>query len=312
MKHTIIILAAGLLLGSCSLFNKQSATTSAPTPSTATAEVSVADKVANDKAKDKAKDNKRGKHHTSSEAKAKQAPTIDLLTEARWLISAVGDRNITAEEDAPYIYFERKGRFYAFDGCNYYNGDYVLKANGSLTLSHVAATMKYCPDVEFSTLVAPVFADGVTYTTDCRRIGQETYLYLKSTTGKTTATLRRHNMEFLNGNWQVVSIEGKKINDEEANIFIDIAEMKVHGNTGCNFFNGDIYIDPARSNAIDFSNMALTRMACPKEEQERGMMVGLEMTRTAIAGKDDKTVLLLDGKGKELLTLRRIETSPEE
>ncbi len=81
-------------------------------------------------------------------------------------------------------------------------------------------------------------------------------------------TLRRHNMEFLNGNWRVTAIDGQPIDDEEANVFIDIAELKIHGNTGCNYFNGAIYIDPARTNAIDFSDMGVTRMACHKAEQE--------------------------------------------
>ncbi len=119
-------------------------------------------------------------------------------------------------------------------------------------------------------------------------------------------TLRRHNMEFLNGNWRVTAIDGRAIDDEEANIFIDIAELKVHGNTGCNYFNGDLYIDPQRSNAIDFSDMGVTRMACPKGDQERQMLVALEETKTAIAGDREDTVLLLDKAGKAVLTLKRI------
>lgn len=310
MKHTLIIMAAAAMLCSCSLLNKRSSAPVATQPASST-EVTADKPVVNIK-DNKTKDNKKDKNKHSTQVKPAQLPTKEQLTEARWTVAAAGDRNIEAEEDAPYIHFDKSGRFYAFDGCNYYNGDYVMKANGILMLSKVAATMKYCPDVEYSTLVAPVFTDGSSYSVDCRRIGQETYLYLKNSNGKAVATLRRHNMEFLNGNWQVASVEGKKFNDEEANLFIDIAELKVHGNTGCNFFNGDIYIDPSRSNAIDFSNMALTRMACPKEDQERRMMVALEMTRTAIGGKDDKTVLLLDGKGKELMTLKRIENAPKE
>ena len=119
-------------------------------------------------------------------------------------------------------------------------------------------------------------------------------------------------MEFLNGAWAIISAEGKSIDDEEANLFIDIAELKVHGNTGCNYFNGTIYIDPSRSNAIDFSNMGLTRMACPKSDQERAIMVSLETAASAVAGKKDGTALLLDAKGKELMKLRRIAVTSEE
>ena len=61
-----------------------------------------------------------------------------------------------------------------------------------------------------------------------------------------------------------------------------------------------------RSNAVDFSKMGLTRMACPKADQERRIMVGLEQAASAIAGKKENTVLLLDAKGKEVMTLKRI------
>ena len=113
-------------------------------------------------------------------------------------------------------------------------------------------------------------------------------------------------MEFLNGNWQVTSIAGKETDDPECNIFIDIRSLKVHGNTGCNYFNGEIYIDPARANAIDFSKMALTRMACPNSARETAMMVALEQAATAIAGKNSRTVLLLDEKGQQVMTLKSI------
>ena len=233
-------------------------------------------------------------------------PTQSQLSDGQWTVASVGDITIDLEENVPYVNFDRDGRFYASDGCNIINGDYVLRNDAHLRFSHVLSTMKYCPEVEFSALIASLFNDNSDLIVDCRRIGQETYLYLKNNSNKVMMTLRRHNMEFLNGNWQVTAIDGKSINDEEANIFIDIAELKVHGNTGCNYFNGDIYINPTRSNAIDFSNMGVTRMACPKEAQERTMLVALELARSAIAGKHDDTVLLLDGKGNEVLRFKRI------
>ena len=174
----------------------------------------------------------------------------------------------------------------------------------SLSFANVLSTMKYCHDMEYSTLISNIFGEK-RYSVDFRRIGQDSYLYIQSSAARPLMTLRRHNMEFLNGNWRVTAIDGQPIDDEEANVFIDIAELKIHGNTGCNYFNGAIYIDPARTNAIDFSDMGVTRMACHKAEQEQKMLVALEETRTAIAGNDD-TVLLMNKSGREVLTLKRI------
>lgn len=242
-------------------------------------------------------------------------PTSEQLSGGQWSITAVGDAAVSPNEDdeMPYVNFQPStGRFYASDGCNIINGDYVMLSDGTMKFSNVLSTMKYCPDVEHSASIAAVLNDGFKVKADCRTLGQETYLYLRTPDGKPALTLRRHNMEFLNGNWQVTDIDGKSINDEECNIFIDIAELKIHGNTGCNFFNGDIYIDPTRSNAIDFSNMGLTRMACNKSEQESAMILALERTATAIAGKNDDSVMFLDAKGKRVMILKRIPLPEKE
>lgn len=251
------------------------------------------------------KDKKDSAASTSSKPQTRK-PTTDELVGGQWNIIGMGDVKINDDEDTPYVNFDRDGRFYASDGCNIINGTYALRSDGTITFGNVLSTMKYCPEVEYSAPVSAIFNSTTPLSTDCRRIGQDTYLYLKGAKGNTLATLCRHNMEFLNGNWQVTAIDGKKINDEEANIFIDIAELKIHGNTGCNFFNGNLYIDPARSNAIDFNNIGLTRMACPKMEQEQAMVLALEQTASAISGRNSQTVLLLDSKGKEVLTLKRI------
>ncbi len=313
----LCLLAAAMLTSSCSLLSsltgpktaEGTATASTGTAAAATGTTVSTTTVKPDKNKNK-KDKKSTEQQTSAARNVK--PTQEELCGGQWTVASVGDVTIDAEDDAPYVAFDNAGRFYASDGCNIINGDYALRSDGVLSLANTLSTMKYCPEVEYSPAIAAILNGSTRITADCRRIGQETYLYLKNERGNTVMTLRRHNMEFLNGNWQVTSVDGKKIDDEEANIFIDIAELKVHGNTGCNFFNGELYIDPQRSNAIDFSNMGVTRMACPKQDQERAMLVALEETASAVAGKNGDTVLLFNKTGRELLTLKRIAMTPEE
>lgn len=299
------MLAGALMLGSCSIFKGSS---SSDNRSSGTIS-STAVKPGKKGKKNRKNKNKNSDGSRSSELNVK--PTAGQLCGGQWTVASVGKVTINAEDDTPYVNFDEKGRFYASDGCNIINGDYALRSDGTLTFSHVLSTMKYCPDIEYSALIASMLGENTSTAVDCRQIGAETYLYFKNKAGNVMMTLRRHNMEFLNGNWLVTAIDGKKINDEEVTVFIDIPELKIHGNTGCNFFNGDIYIDPQTSNAIDFSNMGLTRMACPKAGRESAMLVALETTRTAIAGKNDDTVLLINGKGKEVMTLKRIPLSEQ-
>lgn len=305
-------IAAALMLSSCSLYN---AIIGKAEPSTGNSAVKGNDiKVETVKTDKHTKNKKKNNKADGTEPKKELGtlPTNEQLLGAQWNITGVGTTVINAEDDTPYIAFDAGGRFYSSDGCNIINGAYVLRSDGKLIFSNVMSTMKLCPDVPYADEIASGLGDGRSYSVDCKRIGQETYLYLKNEKGSTVLTLRRHNMEFLNGNWRITGADGKKIEDEEATIFIDIPELKIHGNTGCNFFNGVIYIDPARSNAVDFSNMQLTRMACPKSDQERCIMVGLEQAETAIAGKNANTVLLLDGNGKQVLTLKKIPVKQNE
>lgn len=235
---------------------------------------------------------------------AKANPITDI--EGEWTIVKVNDQVIPADDQMPYITFEEVdstgGRFYCSNGCNILNGSYQLSPEGILTTANVAATMKYCPDVNYDSTISALLGGELTPTVAISTLGHDTILTLKA--NDLTVVGRRHNMDFLNGQWQVVQLNGKPINDEEANIFIDINELKIHGNTGCNFFNGTIYIDPQQSNSIDFGNMGLTRMACPKYEQEQAMMLALEQTTTAIKGSHGR-VLFLDAQGTPLLELRK-------
>ncbi len=158
-----------------------------------------------------------------------QLPDIGTLCGGKWIISAVDANAIDAEDDAPYLYFENgTGRFYGSDGCNIINGSYVIRTDGSMMFSHLASTMRYCPDNEYAALIGSHISEGRALFVDTRRIGQDTYIYLSGENRKPVLTLRRHNMEFLNGNWQVTSIDGRAIDDEECNVFFDIAELKIH------------------------------------------------------------------------------------
>lgn len=230
-----------------------------------------------------------------------------------WQIATVDSKNIIEEDNVPYIVFEvEKGRFYANNGCNTLNGSFSME-DGKITIGTVACTMRMCPDAPFQFEINRALADNtVLTTTPIYKIGADTFLTLTDGKGKAVMTLRKKNMEFLNGNWKIVMADGQKINDDEANVFFDIRELKLHGNTGCNFVNGDIYIDPQRPNAIDISNMAVTRRYCPKTDQERAITVALENAYTAQEGSEKDSVLLIDKSGKTIMKLVKAPIRPEE
>lgn len=224
----------------------------------------------------------------------------------QWTITQVGSTAINQEEDIPYIIFNPKeNRFYGNNGCNVINGSYQVGNDGTISFGQIMMTMKYCAGVDFDASINKVLSEGNKVKATFKTIGDESYLYLTDSNKRALMTLRRSDMDFLNGQWQVVEINGTPIDDEEANVFFDVAEGKIHGNTGCNYFNGTMTFDPAEANSVSFSEMGVTRMACHKGEQERNMLVALERTTTAINSGHD-TVLLTDGGDTPLLVLRRV------
>lgn len=229
-----------------------------------------------------------------------------------WQLATINSKNVTEEEDLPYIYFESpKGRFYAYNGCNTLNGSFRLD-EGVISFGTIASTMKYCANSPYEAAFnAAVSEELPLTTTPIYRIGADSYLTLTDKAGQAVMTLRKKNMEFLNGNWQITMADGVAINDEEATVFFDIRELKIHGNTGCNFVNGNIYIDPQRPNAIDISNMGITRRGCPKTEQERAIVVALESAYTAVEGSEPDTAVLMDKSGKTIMTLKRTNAPVE-
>ena len=282
MKHLasilLLSLAAASLAGCASLSKNKNSQTAAKTENTAS---------------------------SASSASGVKPALTDAAISGEWTIVKVKGQDVPMEDHMPYVNFvPEEGRFYASNGCNTINGEFAVSGGKTLKLSNVATTMMLCHDVPFEHEITAILSGEVQPEISISNVGHESYLTITDKLSGLSIEGRRHNMEFLNGQWRVAQIKGKTINDEEANIFIDLGEMKVHGNTGCNFFNGEIYIDPSKTNSVEFGKMGLTRMACPKYDQEQAMMLALEETTSAIKG-DNGRVMLLNASGDPVIILER-------
>ncbi len=241
------------------------------------------------------------------------SPALAKAINGEWQITMVGKNPIDRDEDMPYIVFDtEQASFYANNGCNTLNGAFTLTPDSVLTFHNVLSTMRLCQDAAFEHEINVIIADGHPSPIRLSNVGSESYLDFVTGSGKLLMRLRRGNLDFLNGNWDVESIAGLDHLDVPANVFFDLGELKLHGNTGCNYVNGTIYLDHRRSNAVDFSNMITTRMACPYNDQQTAMLVALEQTETALSDGAGK-VMFLDENGRNLMTLRRAENqNPED
>lgn len=214
----------------------------------------------------------------------KEIMRIDTMMFARisglWTLRSINGVTLSvekgdSEENRPYINFDgRDGKFYANDGCNTINGDFRINQTGQISINCLLTTLMACPDAKYD----QEFKLGLANAATCKIEEEvdEKILNLYNEKGTLIMTLVRPETDFLNGSWAVKTIDGKSVGSVEVKMVIDIPELKVHGNTGCNVFNGTIFVDPDKNGSVQFRDVAVTRMMCPDIATETAFLVALE------------------------------------
>ncbi len=238
----------------------------------------------------------------TSSTKSERIAADDHPLAGEWIFYIIDGKRVTGE-DRPYIAFDfAEKRLYGSNGCNIIGADVIFGKHNSIKFSDILSTRMYCPDAPYERSINVTLPQISSY--KISRFGHEYYLDLMNGRGHTVLVLRQHNMEFLNGIWNVERIDGEKNENPEIKIAIDVEGSKIHGNTGCNIFNGELYIDPDKTSSMQFLNIATTRRACPDSTSESAFLAALEETESAF-GKSDDEISLVDKKGREVLLLRR-------
>lgn len=228
----------------------------------------------------------------------------DSRLEGEWFIDNINGEKMTGE-DRPFLNFDlSQNRVYGNNGCNIINANIVTGGDNKLRFTDMLSTRKYCANAPFEYLINTTLDQVRGY--KISRFGHEYYLDLTNERGHLIMVLRKHNMDFLNGAWQVTEIDGQANANEGIRFVIDLPEKKLHGNSGCNIVNGEIMIDPDVTNSLQFGNLLSTRMMCPDIATETAVLVALEETEKAFAKSDD-TVTFVNHAGKPVLKLIRID-----
>lgn len=305
-KFTAVIVFAALGLTSCSVFQKpvkhvagsenvakvEQQTTSSRRPSTSDKQTNKPNKTT---APSRSETPVMNSSNTSSQLNA---------IAGEWTIQYVNGQKITGDE-RPYINFESStGRFYGSNGCNILNGDFKLEDGNRILFENVISSMKMCDNAPWETLINGAVNQAVSFKLEEK--GNEASLSLFGAQAQSPLlVLERHNLDFLNGAWGVVSINGHKVQSQEMKFVIDIPEQKIHGNAGCNILNGSILVDPDTESSIQFYELATTRMTCPDIQEETALLLALEEANSA-RRLQNGTVALLSKAGKEIVVIKRI------
>lgn len=251
---------------------------------------------------DDAHDHAAGKPEMTSTVGAPLPAKFSINGE--WTVYSVRDKVVTGEE-RPYITIDLpQKRFYGNNGCNYINGAITVDTEHALQFGNVISTMMACSDAPYQFLINLALSEVRSF--DVRHESPVTFLDLEDTTGKTVMVLRRHNMDFLNGAWKVTELNGTPMQeDNDATLTFDTDGLKMHGNTGCNIVNGEMFIDPDKLNSLQLVKLATTLMACPPESRETEFLLALEAVETAV--RVDGKIELRSRDGNLLFTLVPLE-----
>lgn len=223
-----------------------------------------------------------------------------------WTVYTVGGNKVTGET-RPYFNFNMEDhRLYGSNGCNIINGDFTLSGNSKLKIGNVISTMMACPDAPYEQAIN--LALEATQSFDITKKGHEYYLELRDSRGNNLMTLRKHNMDFLNGTWEVSEINGVAYDNPDMQMVLDISGAKTAWQHRMQHRERLADDDPDKSNSIQFQNLGTTRMACPEDimKGETALLVALESVEYAQKGKTG-TVVMLDKNNAPVLVLKKVD-----
>lgn len=220
-----------------------------------------------------------------------------------WYMVSVYNKKIVSE-NLPFLNFNiTDGRVYGNNGCNVINGGFKITANKEISFTQMVSTMMACPHFKYEAQIMKALSEAVGYSFSTQ--SGVIFLNLMDRLGATVLQLKRHNIDFLNGAWTVKEIHGKSIDNPAVKLVIDVPELRLHGNSGCNIINGSVGVDPKKENAVQFLQIVSTRKMCPDMKVETSLLVALEEVESA-KKKNSNEVILYDNKHNPVVVLKRL------
>lgn len=222
-----------------------------------------------------------------------------------WILQRLNDKPVAGAPTVPTLQIDLKGkRVSGNNGCNNYSSGIEKLTPNSIELGVVAATKKACKGDNLEARYSKAFNNIDTYQIKGENLifygngGNKLLSFRKEKEGM-TANQRLHDI------WVVTAIDGKNFDRSQpaARVEINLTEMRVMGNDGCNEYQGKI--EKATENALVFGNLAGTKKMCPSMEMSQRFNEA--MKKVAGYRVNGLKLMLLNAVGEEVLALRKVD-----
>ncbi len=246
---------------------------------------------------------------TIEQASTEESPKPVAITNpakqlyGEWTITEVKNKEVFTQE-RPYIYLDFNGnKLYGNNGCNSINGNFTLQGN-DISFGNLISTYETCHSTTPEKSVMRAFNEVVSY--NVTSLYHVQYLNLKNAKGASVMTLRRQNLDFLNGAWLVKEMGGSNVSEKNVKLVIDIQMLTINALTKCNIINGILKIDPRKEFDVEFEDLKSSHNECDDINTETQMLINLE---EAVSCKkiNDNEMALLDHKGTIVIVLQHID-----
>lgn len=230
--------------------------------------------------------------------------TINQDLDGEWTIKTLKGKDISTRERA-FLHFSLKdSMFYGNGGCNAINGAIHSYGGKKIALDNIITTMMECHNATSERNILKALTEVTSYKIETKKDGIR-YLSLLNSKGSEVMNLKNHDINFLNGAWTASLLSGESVANHNVRLVIDVQEMKIHGNSGCNIINGRLFIDPNIDWGVEFQELISTLRMCPDIHIETALLVALEETQTCKKINDNE-IALYDADGKKVAQLRRL------
>lgn len=200
-----------------------------------------------------------------------------------WNIVAVDGQKLNLTEDmtVPTIKFNTSdGTVSGNLSCNRLVGSFDVNAKpGTLDLSGIGATKMLCPDMTVEDNILRAFAQVRGY-----ELAPDSAMLLIDENKTAVVTLERFHAPELNGEYSVIAVGDTiigatdEMETEPVVLSVNPSEGSFGCSTDCNTLMGRF---AATDSGVAFSDIAMTRMACPEAPVQDALVKYLPMVKTA-------------------------------